>query len=108
MRSTDLSMRYINQIFAPPIGERWDNQTLLGRFEPLVERLPLPDEARGKLRELVRFQLVGERSRHSLTPDWAELASFESRAGAFQRGADLALDALAEQIAPAAENAGVT
>jgi alkylresorcinol/alkylpyrone synthase len=101
-------MRYINSIFTAAVGERWHNQTLLAKFEPLVERLPLGEEERTKLRDFVRFQLVGERSRRSLTPDWEALDSFASRAAMFERGASAALESLAGQIAPAAGEAGIT
>lgn len=101
-------MRYINEMFAPKLGERWDNQRLLATFEPIIDELPMDDEARDKLRAFVRFQLVGERSRYTLISHWRDLDDFRSRASEFDRCANLAIDALAEQIAPKAEAAGVT
>jgi alkylresorcinol/alkylpyrone synthase len=99
--------RYINRIFTVEIGEQWDNARLLKTYEPIVERLALEEAARTKLRDFVRFQLVGERSRN-VVRDWDALNSFASRAAAFESAADQALDALAAQIAPAATAAGIT
>jgi alkylresorcinol/alkylpyrone synthase len=101
-------MRYINDIFTADLGDYWDNAALLQVYEGCVERLPLPDDERAKLRDFVRFQLVGERARRTVVPDWGKLSSFAGRAAAFEEGADQAVDRLAEQIAPAAEAAGVT
>jgi alkylresorcinol/alkylpyrone synthase len=101
-------MRYINEIFCAAPGEVWDNQRLLAEFEPLIEKLPLPEAEMVSLRDFVRFQLVGERSRRTLLEDWTSIRHFQTRAEAFERGAERALEALAEQIAPAAEAAGVT
>jgi predicted naringenin-chalcone synthase len=101
-------MRYINEIYTPSLGQTWTNQALLARFEPLIERLPLEEEEGLKLRDFVRFQLVGERSRRSLLPDSFSLRGFADRAAAFDAAADQSLDKLAEQVAPAAEAAGVT
>src|SRR4051794_30660846 len=100
-------MRFINRIFTATMGERWDNRRLMAAFAPLIERLPMEDEPRGRLLDFVRFQLVGERGRRTVLEDWSALDSFASRASAFERGAELALDALCEQIAPAAEAAGI-
>jgi alkylresorcinol/alkylpyrone synthase len=100
-------MRYINQIFTTEFGERWDNQRLLPVFEGIIEGLEVPEEERTKLRDFVRFQLVGERTRRSSIEDWTSLTDFESRASAFERAAEAALDGLAGQIIPAAESAGV-
>lgn len=100
-------MRFINRIFAPRLGQRVENQTLLPDFERLAEGLPLPPEQRQELLSFIRFQLVGERSRYSLIPDWKALDRFQSRAAAFEHGAESALDALAEEIVPAAEAAGI-
>jgi predicted naringenin-chalcone synthase len=100
-------MRYINQFFSTPIGEAWENTKLLSEYEGCIDALPVDEEERHKIREFVRFQLVGERSRNSVLEDWRHLTNFESRASAFERGAERALDALAERVAPAAESAGV-
>lgn len=100
-------MRYINQVFTTILGQRWDNERVLPTFEDAIDRLEIADDERAKLREFVRFQLVGERSRYSILEDWRLLDCFTKRADAFQRGAEEALDALAEQIAPAVEKAGV-
>jgi predicted naringenin-chalcone synthase len=101
-------MRFINDIYTADFGRRWENKEVLAEFEPIIERLELDDETRGKLLSFVRFQLVGERSRRSVIEDWRSLKSFKSRADQFERGAEMALDRLAEQVAPAAENAGIT
>lgn len=100
------SMRFINDIFPATPGREWRNAELLPLFEKLIGELPVPDPERGRLLEFVRFQLVGERSRYSLS-DWGVVDSFQSRAEAFEHGADHALDLLAEQVAPAATAAGV-
>ena len=102
-------LRYINEVYSTHLGRSWDNAALLAQFEERIERLSIPDEAeRKKLRDFVRFQLVGERSRRTLLDDWTTLEHFEQRAAAFDRGANAALDTLAEQVAPAAEAAGIT
>jgi alkylresorcinol/alkylpyrone synthase len=101
-------MRAINAIYAPVVGERWTNQKLLTVFEPALDRLSMDDEAREKLRQFVRFQLVGERSRRALFPGWDERPSFSNRAAAFDAGANRALDALAVEIEAGAGAAGVT
>lgn len=101
-------MRYINDIYCTSPGEVWDNQRLLAEFEPLVEKLPLPAEELEKLRDFVRFQLVGERSRRTLLDDWTKIVDFRSRAEAFELGAERALASLSTEIAPAAEAAGIT
>jgi len=99
-------MRYIHQIFAPVIGQRWENRELLPDFQERIARLEMDEDARGRLWDFVRFQLVGERARRS-TSEWTELRTFGDHARAFEAGVELAADALAEQIAPAAEAAGV-
>ncbi len=100
-------MRYINQIFTTSFGEEWSNERLLPAYESCIEALPLADEERTRIRDFVRFQLVGERSRRTILNQFHELGDFRTRAEAFERGAELALDQLAEQIAPAAETARV-
>ncbi len=100
-------MRFVNQIYTTTLGEAWDNPRLLAAFEPMIDRLEGTDEQRKAVRDFVRFQLVGQRSRHSINPDWAELGPFQGRAEAFQRGVEEACDALAEQILPEAESRGV-
>jgi predicted naringenin-chalcone synthase len=100
-------MRYIHQIYPAYAGTRFSNQELLSVFEPYLQRLPMDEEERTRLYDFVRFQLVGERSRHAIA-DWTALHSFEDRAAAFDGGADQLLTLLAAQAAPAAEAAGVT
>lgn len=100
--------RYIHQVFAPTLGERWENSQLVQAFAPVIDRLDLEEEDRKKLRDFVRVQLVGERARYSLTEDWTALGSFESRASVYERAAEKAIAALAEEIVPVAEAAGVT
>ena len=100
-------MRTINAIYTADLGEEWPNDRVRPEFEACIERLPLADAERVKLRDFVRFQLVGQRSRRAMVPDWTKLATFESRAAAFEAGAEQFLDALAAQIAPAAEDAGI-
>ena len=59
----DSNMRFIHDIYLAKVGESWTNERLLSVFEPAVERLSLDDEAAKKLRDFVRYQLVGKRSR---------------------------------------------
>ena len=101
-------MRTINAIYTTDLGQEWTNEATLARFETYIERLPLEEAERARLRDFVRFQLVGERARRVVIPDWNALGSFASRAAAFQAGAEQLLDALTEQIAPATEEAGIT
>lgn len=99
--------RFIHRIFAPELGTAWDNERLLSVFEDLITGLEMGEEERTKLRDFVRFQLVGERSRRTVLGDWRSVVDFATRATAFEQGADAALDALAAEIGPAAEAAGV-
>lgn len=101
-------MRYINEIFAPELGETWENQRVLTLFEEIIAAKEMDDAEREKLLAFVRFQLVGERSRRVLLGDWRAAGDFRTRAADFERGADLALDALAGEIAPRLRSAGVT
>jgi alkylresorcinol/alkylpyrone synthase len=102
-------MRTINAIYtAADIGLELGNERMLSEFEGCVARAPLPEDERIKLREFVRFQLVGKRTRRTLLPDWTAIGGFEARAAAFEAGAERFLDALAEQVVPAAERAGIT
>jgi alkylresorcinol/alkylpyrone synthase len=100
-------MRFINRIYIAEIGERWDNAHLLEAYEPHLERLVLDDVDRAKLRDYVRFQLIGERCRN-LIAGWAGLRGFASRAAAYESTAEQALDALAAAVAPVAAAAGIT
>lgn len=100
-------MRYINQIFTAPVGERHANAELLAVFEPIIAELPMEEGPRAKLLDFVRFGLVGTRYRRSAVEDWTALPSFQIRAAEFDRAVNGAADALAAQIAPAAEAAGV-
>jgi len=99
-------MRYINAIFTALLGETWDNRRLLAQYEPLIDRLPA--DARVRVREFVRLQLVGQRARRIIPDDFIELRGFARRAAAFEASADRALDALVAQITPAAEAASIT
>ncbi len=101
-------MRTINAIYTADLGEEWTNERVLPQFEACIERLSLPEADRVKLRDFVRFQLVGQRARRVMVPDWTKLGTFESRAAAFEAGAEQFLDALAAQVAPAADEAGIT
>src|SRR5262245_13125736 len=103
-----MSVRFINQIYQANVGEVWTNERLLSVYEPAVLRLALDEEPRQKLRDFVRFQLVGQRSRRSVVPDWAVLTDFRGRAAAFEQGAELALDDLAGRVAAGAGPAEVT
>jgi predicted naringenin-chalcone synthase len=100
-------MRYINDIYLAPQVERWSNARLLEFFEPIIGQLPMDAAELGKLRDFVRFQLVGERWR-SFRTDLGTLGDFSSRASAFESAADSALSELAQQVAPAAQSAGIT
>lgn len=100
-------MRFIHDIYTATLGECWTNERLLPVYEQAVERLPLDDEPLEKLRDFVRFQLVGKRSRHVL-PGWTNLSDFRGRAEAFEKGAEKALDELAGQVATWVSPAGVT
>jgi predicted naringenin-chalcone synthase len=101
-------MRYINELFTASVGEAWTNERLLPVYEEAVARLPLEGQGKTELRDFVRFQLVGERSRRTVVPDWTSLGDFQSRASAYERGADAALRQLAQQIAATVRPAGVT
>jgi predicted naringenin-chalcone synthase len=101
-------MRFINELYTAPVGEAWSNQRYLPVCEQAIDRLPLDDKLLEELREFVKFNLIGERSRRTVVGDPLLLRSFASRAAAFERGADEAIGLLAEQIAPAATAAGVT
>jgi alkylresorcinol/alkylpyrone synthase len=100
-------LRFINQIFAPDLGARVENSALLAQFEPIIHGLDASEEERGQVWDFVRFQLVGERSRRTLTADWTALTDFATRGRAFESGAEAALDRLAEEVGPAARAAGV-
>jgi alkylresorcinol/alkylpyrone synthase len=95
----------INDIYTAPIGERWTNEEMLPVYDQAVERLDLDGETRGKLRNFVRSQLVGKRSRR-LLPGWAHRSTFRDRADAFEKGVESALDELAGCIAASAGAAG--
>jgi alkylresorcinol/alkylpyrone synthase len=101
-------MRFINHICTAAVGARWSNEQLLPVYQQAIERLPLDAEARTKLTDFVRFQLVGQRSRRTVVPHWQDLADFRSRAEAFENGADAALAQLAEQLTAALGPAGTT
>ncbi len=101
-------MRFINQLFTASVGEAWTNERLLATYEQAVDRLPLDEKPLQELREFVRFQLIGERSRRTFVPDPMLLTDFQSRASMFERGAEEALAQLAAQIVPAATAAGIT
>jgi len=101
-------MRYIHEIYTADLGRVWENDRLLVEYEPEIEKLPLGEEARAELLDFIRFQLVGERARRSVLDDWTKMESFATRAETFERGANEAVDRLAEQVLPAAEKAGIT
>lgn len=99
-------MRYINDIYCAAPGDVWDNRRLLSEFERILDTKGLPEEEHTKLRDFLRLQLVGERSRRSLLADWTEMSDFRSRAAAFEEAAERSLEALAAQIKPAFEAGG--
>ena len=101
-------MRTINAIYTAELGEEWTNERVLPLYESCIEKLPLEDAARTKLRDFVRFQLVGQRSRRVMIRDWTTVGTFESRASAYEDAAGRFLEALAAQIAPAADAEGIT
>src|SRR5829696_4553538 len=101
-------MRFINDLYTAAVGDLWTNEQVLSVYEQAVGRLPLEDKALEELRNFVRFQLVGERSRRSVVAQPELLGDFKSRATAYENGANAALAQLAEQIAPAAKSAGIT
>src|SRR5689334_18050622 len=101
-------MRFINELYTAPIGDKWSNERLLPVYQDAIGKLSLDDAAREELQSFVRFQLVGERSRRTVVPEWAKLLEFKSRAQAYERGVEAALDALTPQIAASVEQAGVT
>src|SRR5690348_14953334 len=100
-------MRFINAIFTAQIGAPLSNARLLALYEEAAGRLGLDEAAERGLREFIRFQLGGERSRH-VVPDLHSMRDFRARAEAFEKGAEGALDQLAPQIAAAAGPAGIT
>ncbi len=99
-----LVMRFINQLFTPVLGRPWTNQELHAVYQPALEQVDLPDAERKQLQEHVAFQLIGDRVRHCL-PGEILPSGFDARAAGFERGADLALDHLATEIAPALASA---
>jgi alkylresorcinol/alkylpyrone synthase len=101
-------MRFINELYTAPVGESWSNERYLPVCEQAIDRLPLDEKVREELREFVRFNLIGERSRRTVVRDPSSLSNFGSRAAAFEQGADEAVALLAEQVAPAVTAAGVT
>lgn len=101
-------MRFINELYTAPVGELWTNERLLAAYEQAIDRLALDEPSLRELREFVSFQLIGERSRRFALSDLSSKEDFQSRASAFERGADAALTQLAEQIAPAATAAQIT
>lgn len=98
-------MRFINDIFTAPVGEVWSNDRVLAAYEEAVDALPASEQE--TIRNFVRFQLVGERSRCSVVSHPFQLADFRSRATAYEQGADHALALLARQIEPVVGAAGV-
>jgi predicted naringenin-chalcone synthase len=101
-------MRFINELYTTPVGEAWTNERYLLLCEQAIDKLPLEEKRRQELREFVRFNLIGERQRRTVVPDPAMLGAFDGRAAMFEQGAEQALAQLAEQVAPAAEEAGIT
>jgi len=99
-------MRFINHIFTAPFGEVWTNERLLSVYEEAIAALPADEQE--TVRNFVRFQLVGERSRRTVVAKPIGLSNFQSRASAYEEGADSALTKLAAQIEPMASAAGVT
>ncbi len=97
---------YLHQVIAPILGVRHDNETLRLTYESDIAALPLDSDARARLAQFVRFQLIGERARRSVVPDWSLLGDFASRADLYEAGAEQALDLLAAEIGPSARNAG--
>src|SRR5688572_25460637 len=93
-------MRFINEIVTTPLGEKWTNERLLPAYEEAIESLP--EAQQQEVREFVRFQLVGERSRYTVIDRPMELRDFQTRAAAFERGVNAAVSRLADQIVPAA------
>lgn len=100
-------MRFVNRVFTPEVGVPWTNKETLALYRPHLDRLPVADDVRQKLLDHVAFQLMGDRVRQA-TCDPTALAGFETRAAAFERGADEALDRLAAEVGPALTDAGVT
>jgi alkylresorcinol/alkylpyrone synthase len=101
-------MRFINDLYTAPVGEAWSNERLLPVYQEAIGQLPLEDAALDELQSFVRFQLIGERSRRTVVPDWTRLRDFKSRAEAYEQGVGAALAALAPPILAAAESAGVS
>jgi alkylresorcinol/alkylpyrone synthase len=101
-------MRFINEVFTPPIGEQWTNVRLLAAYEQAIDRLAADAATVQEVREFVRFQLVGERSRRIVATDLMGLGDFRSRATAYEQGAEQALAQLAAEIVPAATEAEIT
>ena len=99
-------MRFINDIFTAPLGEAWTNERTLAAYEEAIDALPVDEQE--TIRSFVRFQLVGERSRRSVVSKPIQLTDFQSRASAYEHGADHAIAQLAGQVEPAAAAAGIT
>jgi predicted naringenin-chalcone synthase len=100
--------RFINAIFTVPLGRVVDNATLLSAYEARIERLGLERAADEALRRMVRFWLVGDRTRHMFVPDVDSVSDFESRARLFEAGAGVAVEALGSQVERMAEAGRIT
>ncbi len=101
-------MRFLHDIYTASVGQRWTNEQVLPVFEQAVERLALEEESRHKLRDYIRFQMVGQRARRTVVPDWTSLGPFRGRAAAFEKGAEEAVQVLADRVAAEVAGAGVT
>ncbi|MDA0748586.1 MAG: hypothetical protein O2954_18870 [bacterium] len=99
-------MRFINGIFTATCGDVWGNEDIFPYYERAIEELAIATPEKTELVDAVRYFLVGKRTRWAV-PNWLVLRHFKDRAAAFEAGAERALDALALQILPAAEAAGV-
>jgi predicted naringenin-chalcone synthase len=101
-------MRFVNEFYTSPLGEEWTNARLLDAYEEALDNLAVEAAHKQELREFVRFQLVGERSRRTVVPNLVRLGDFRSRATAYEQGAEQALDKLAAEIVPSAIAAEIT
>ena len=100
-------MRYLNAVFTATLGRPIENAELLAAYETHLEKLPLETTQLAELRSFVQYSLVGQRTRFMFAPNLEDAHDFASRASLFQKGVEQALDILAEQIRPAAEQAQI-
>lgn len=99
-------MRFVNAIFTATPGDLWSNQDILPYYEQAIGALPLDDAEQQRLMDVVRYFLVGIRTRYAV-PNWLDLRHFNDHTTAFETGTNRALGLLANQIHPVIDTAQV-